>query len=356
LVVLGFLNVTIQAANPECTLELIKLRGKQDGDHAGTRSSDTLIKIVGKSETGAASPNASISLLAESAGVRLDHTEPTWSGHNVTGIPGSFSANWTGGAAPIDSEPKATAHDSSVKLNIKHYAPLKSTIKISKESSGTKNITEQINSWLTKYSKKPIWVLEGGVEGELQRCDFYNDASKIGWKVKLDGYFTVKAPGFSVDSYVPDLPTGIPGLYWKPIAAFDPFNFSGKASGVYNDEKNAPWVVPFSGVVTGQLSVKAGAKLGIGKDGVADASLSTVGSCTLNGRVEFGSKQRSVTLEEYKVEIGKLSGEVTLTVKLVGWVEWQTKLVDHTFWEGFKLPSEKAPAQPIVLHTFPEPI
>jgi hypothetical protein len=147
----------------------------------------------------------------------------------------------------------------------------------------------------------------------------------------------------------------IPGLYWKPIVEFDRFHFEGSVQGEYNEEKADPWVDPFTGKIEGGTGVKAGAKIGIGADKVAAVSLSATGQANVTGFIQFGAHGRKLCLDEYKVTIGELKGAATIKVKLIGWIEWETDLVKHTFFEGIKLPESKAPSEPVVLYTIPDP-
>jgi hypothetical protein len=166
---------------------------------------------------------------------------------------------------------------------------------------------------------------------------------------------SVTAPGFSTEDFLQELPTGIPGLYWKPIAEFESFKFEGSVKGAFNEEKSDPWVDMFTGKLEGSTSIKAGARIGVGADKVASISLAATGQAGVSGAVEFGAHGRKLCLDEYKVNFGELNGAVTLRVKLIGWVNYEVKLVEHKFWEGLTLPPTKSPAQPIVIYTIPNP-
>jgi hypothetical protein len=340
----SFGNPSITSGNPpNSDYKIIKLTGVQVGGNAGNRSSDSLIKIV-------KSKNASQVHLTASDSGKKEHNQPAWSGNGVKGEAGNLNAEWSGFD---DSTATAYASNGYSSLNIAMYNPLESSFTISKESSGSKNTVDQINSWLTKYSKTPTWKISGGFDGDIQRCDFYENASKIGYKAKARGFIKIEAPEFSIDA--PQLPTSIPGLYWVPIGEFSRFSLEGNGEFEFNEEKSQPWIKPFQVNIEGGVSVTAGVKFGAGNDKIADASISAEGNCSIKSLIVLGHQERDITFEEYKITFGELTGKVILRIKLVDTINWQTDLVDHTFWEGQTLPKTKSPESAKVLFSIPMP-
>jgi hypothetical protein len=128
---------------------IIRVDGTQSQTHAGVRSSDKLIKIVGKDGA------AKIDLTATGVGAKPPD-QPTWYGSGVRGSAGSLFAKWDGGVITNDSTPTASASDGSANMQIIHCAKMEGSLDVSTESAGTKEMVQQIDTWLTNIARNRI--------------------------------------------------------------------------------------------------------------------------------------------------------------------------------------------------------
>lgn len=296
--------------------------------------------MVGGADNGVPSVN----LTATLDGTATD-TEPSWSSSfgNLQATDGDTYATWDGNDT---STVYANAAGGNSSVIIEIVSPVKQSVTWNKSTSGVQEFEDKINEWLTKFGKKTTWQFGGGIEVSGERCDFYNDGSRTGYKAKASGSVSASSPEINADFI--SIPLGW-GVSLTPTAKIEPFSVNGSVSFSFNETQSDPWVNPVTGSVGVSSGGKAGIKLQWGPN-VANVNGTGTGSISIDGKLNFDRENREIRIASGDIEIGKLTLSYSTNIQLLGG-SWTFASGKHDVWDGEKL---KIPGLPKTIYTIPE--
>jgi Bacterial TSP3 repeat len=307
---------------------------------AGCRSSSSTLKMVGGEDNG--SPSAS--LTATVSGPQPDD-EPNWtsSAGNLNASDGDTYATWYGDDTSTIYA-NATGGGSSVTIEV--VSLNKQSVTWDKKTSGVQDIEDKINDWLTRFGKKSTWQFEGGVDVSSERCDYYNDGGRTGYKVAASGSVGANSPAMDIDFVKVPLPLG---LSFTPTAEFEPFTVTGSASFTYDETQADPWADPVSGSIKVSSGATAKGKIQLGPD-VANANIEGETSISVDGELKFDHEGKSIRAASASVDIGKLTLSWKANIQLWSGT-WTFKTGSTDLFDGVNLP---VPGLPKTLYTIPD--
>jgi len=312
---------TILAENPK--IDYVELT--DSSTHAGTRKSKATLKCVEKkTESGNA---IDISLNAFASISNSDGSQPSWTSSTGTISGNGSNAIWTGRESTNISA-SLSGHSASANLELSN--PKLPTIEIKYETSGLKPAVDKITDWLTRYYETPTFTFGGQLSFVPTRCDYYNDGSKLGYKVDASASLSVSLPTFNPKT--PPLPTGIPGLTLTGKLNIDTLKIEAGLGGSYNQELANPWANPIKGTITGSTGVKVALVAQAGPD-VANVQLSASISTKIECSGTIQRNNNDIRLEAAMISIGELKGDINVSASVKIGLDWkiQFDLVSKKF-------------------------
>ena len=297
-----------QPEEPE-PYRITSVEATQTGGTAGVRKSSTVLKIV-RPTTG----NAAASLQAKAQGTRQEG-EPTWTGNGVNGTAGSLSGNWTGSSTATAT---ATASGGAGSVQIVIVEPDKGHFGLEADTASFKEVKDKLNGLISKVSRTGGFALEGTVDIDFDTVDLYNDGSRVGSKVEVEGSISGSIGNLEVETTIP---TNVPGVFIEVGGGIDLKKASITGTGTCDESKAQPGDLTVTGAVEAGFSVHLGGYLGL-PDGAkvigieGEAATTATGSWAASWEQpglfvtpSFSAKPLTGTFEIY-YELGPFKSEV----------------------------------------------
>ena len=210
---------------------------------AGTRSSDTVLKMV----VGQGFGDASAKIVVEVSNGKRDGDEPKWTSTagNLWSTNGDDFASWDGNPSS-DITASLEGDSKTVKIETRTSVEVTKTI-ADKNKASIKDTVDKIEGWLDFINgaeRKAGLTFAGKIEVSSQAVDFYNDGERFGEKQKITGGVSASLGELNIEK---EWPTSVPGI--KGIIGFNikTLSFGASASATYDESKPDPWDDPFSG-------------------------------------------------------------------------------------------------------------